>query len=85
MPLRTWDVGVREGRLWRQGQEAALEGSGERVRPHWHRAHWHRYWTGPRDADDRGLVVKCVAPVLVNARLKPAEDDLQAVRRKVRM
>lgn len=91
-PVRLWDVGLREGAVWRQAKEAqaaydaAHPGETERsMRPHWRAAHWHGYWTGPRDSEERGLVIKWIAPVLVQARLAvEAGQDLPAVRRRVR-
>lgn len=41
-------------------------GTGRHVRTHVRRAHWHAYWTGPRD-NPTGLEIKWIAPVVVNA------------------
>lgn len=35
--------------------------------PHIRRAHYHHFWTGPEGSADRKLVVKWIAPILVNA------------------
>ena len=40
-------------------------GAGGSVRPHVRRAHWHRFWTGPRDGERR-LVVRWLPPIFVN-------------------
>ncbi len=57
---RVWDVGVRistairnykAGEAKRSWAEAEGEGRGHASpRPHVRSAHWHTYWTGPRDA-----------------------------------
>ena len=39
--------------------------SGASKQTHWRRGHWHRYWIGARDSDDRQLVPKWLKPVLV--------------------
>ena len=35
-----------------------------RPRPHWRRAHWHSYWTGPRDGE-RIARLKWIPPIPV--------------------
>ena len=54
----TWEVGYRIGAAIRSGRsneetservESQYPGSGTPKRPHVRRAHWHGYWTGPRD------------------------------------
>ena len=34
-----------------------------RMRPHIRRAHWHRYWTGPRSEPDKGPVLMALGGV----------------------
>lgn len=84
-----WDVGVRIGAELRRAQAAASERSdatGQTVRPHMRRAHWHGYWKGPRDpekSDQRRYDLKWLPPTPVNmAGLGP--EDLPAVIRPVR-
>lgn len=56
-----------------------LSGFAEQTkRPHVRRAHWHHYWTGPREGE-RSLVVRWVHPVLVGV----AKGELDAVDREV--
>ncbi|MFA5718562.1 MAG: hypothetical protein WC952_12680 [Desulfobulbaceae bacterium] len=70
---RRWDVGVRIGAALRRAySEHETGGAGEpgesgraRPRPHVRRAHWHSYWTGPRDGE-RQAIVKWIPPVPVN-------------------
>lgn len=43
-------------------------GTGNRtVRPHVRRAHWHTYWTGPRDTAHRRATLKWMSPLLIKA------------------
>jgi hypothetical protein len=70
--VRVWDVGWRVGKMLAEAR--AREGEGRPVesrsspRPHVRRAHWHHYWTGPRDGE-RKLVLRWLHPVLVKANL----------------
>jgi hypothetical protein len=79
-PVRptTWDVGARIGAALRRARDAEHEFSGEpsaagtRPRAHIRRAHWHTFWTGPRDGE-RTPLVKWLPPIPVNV------DDLDAM------
>lgn len=68
---RVWDVGQRIGAALRgygpaQGQAEAVP-TGHRMAPHIRRAHWHGYWTGPRNQPHaRRMIVKWIPPVAVN-------------------
>lgn len=68
--LATWsDVGYRIGadlRAYKRAKSGRSEWQGGSVRPHMRRAHWHHYWTGPRDGD-RELELRWIAPTLVGA------------------
>lgn len=63
-----WDVGYRIGPMLKQAaKERSAEGDdpgGRPVRPHVRRAHWHHYWTGPRESQE--LTLKWLSPILVN-------------------
>ena len=50
-------------------------------RPHVRRAHWHGFWSGPRESDARKLSLKWLPPIQDNLDLG---DDLPAVVRPVR-
>jgi len=75
---QTWEVGVRYGRALRAyrtaaGRSTSTSGAG-RKRPHVRRAHWHGYWTGPRDdPQKRRLELRWLTPILVGAK----ENDLE--------
>lgn len=64
----TWyDVGYRVGaelRAYDRTVSERKQHQGGTVRPHMRRAHWHHYWTGPRDGE-RKLVLKWLAPTMV--------------------
>lgn len=65
--VRYWDVGARIGAALRKAQDAATEPAGterQRKRPHWRRAHWHTYWTGPMDGE-RTTRLKWLPPIAV--------------------
>ena len=71
-----FDVGARIGAKLRQAREAfarvAAE-TGRTVCPHFRRAHWHGFWSGPR-VGERVFKVKWLPPVLV-ANVEPAEPE----------
>ncbi len=59
-----WSVGERIGKtlLGRQAREPGQEG--RTVRPHFRRAHWHGYWSGPRSGEQR-FRYNWISPILV--------------------
>ena len=61
-------LGYRVGAVLRNARAAstASDPTGRAVTPHLRRAHWHRYWTGPRTGD-RKLVLRWVSQTLVAA------------------
>lgn len=68
----TWDVGTRIGAALRRARASAADtdasgGTGTHARPRAHirRAHWHTFWTGPRDGE-RKVKVKWLPPIPVN-------------------
>jgi hypothetical protein len=64
-----WDVGYKVGAVLRSHREAeSIRGEGTHAspRPHVRRAHWHSYWTGPRDDPKKqAIVLKWIHPLLV--------------------
>ena len=69
--VRRWDVGARIGatlRAARDRAEAATyspePGERARPRPHWRRAHFHTFWTGPIEGE-RIARVKWLPPIPV--------------------
>ena len=41
-------------------------GKGTKKSPHFRKAHYHSYWTGKRNSDERKLIVKFLPPTYVN-------------------
>jgi hypothetical protein len=64
-----WDVGYKVGAVLRSHKAAeSIRGEGTHAspKPHVRRAHWHSYWTGPRDdLEKRSIVLKWIHPLLV--------------------
>jgi len=79
----TWyEAGFRFGaeiRAYERYMSERKPHQGGTVRPHVRRAHWHHYWTGPRDGE-RKLVLKWVPQSLVNAA---SGEELGAVGHRV--
>lgn len=68
--VRVWETGYRIGAALRAALLKPTEpddpstGTHARPRPHIRRAHWHHFWTGPRDqAADRRLILRWLPPV----------------------
>ena len=64
----TWMVGYRIGAALRRAHQErdkkSAEGTHASPRPHVRRAHWHSYWTGPKDGK-RKVILKWLPPILV--------------------
>ena len=78
-----WDVGVRISNAIRNYKKRSTEESGAGAdilsdghhaspRPHVRSAHWHTYWTGPREArfPERMPVIKWIPPIPVGVDWK---------------
>lgn len=70
---KVWDVGSRVGAKLRASrawvtQVAANDEEGTHAgpRPHFRRAHWHHYWIGPLNSENRKSVLRWVHQCLVN-------------------
>ena len=61
------EVGFHVGAELREYKRrvSSSEHLGGTVRPHMRRAHWHRFWTGPKDGK-RELVLRWLPPIFVN-------------------
>lgn len=79
--IRKWDVGYRIGSQIRRMKanspdqsenadqsEATVRANqkGSKKAPHARRGHWHHYWIGKRETDERKLILKWVAPIFIN-------------------
>ena len=80
---RVWDVGVRvsaairnfngrQSTAYTNIADAATAGSHASPRPHVRSAHWHTYWTGPRDAafPSRKPVMRWIPPLPIGMNWK---------------
>jgi hypothetical protein len=86
--VTVWEVGCRVGPALRRALEVHHEQGAERQdrdeshhaspRPHIRAAHWHAFWTGPKDSRNRLLVVKWLPPIPVN--VEDPEDLVPTVR-----
>lgn len=72
--VRQWDVGVKIGASLRKVKRQTGEPQSTDMppairkfknRPHVRRAHWHHFWTGPRD--NPKLILRWVSSIAVNA------------------
>jgi hypothetical protein len=84
--IKPWEVGFRIGaeiRAFEERNKEAAEhlGTGTAMRPHVRRAHWHSFWTGPRDQpQQRRKRVRWLPPTPVNVS---HSDDLVPTMHKV--
>jgi hypothetical protein len=84
--ITTWEVGYRIGAKLRafevrRGKADDATGTGASMKPHVRKAHWHSFWTGPRDRhQERKMRVKWLPPIPVNVN---DSDDLVPTMRKV--
>lgn len=62
--VRIWRVGEETGQRLREQREAAVK-SGHSLKPHVRRAHWHGFWSGPKNAEKRKFDVKWLPPIFV--------------------
>jgi hypothetical protein len=69
--VSVWDVGVRMGAVLRRekvqaqkGAQGTTEKQRSSPRPHVRRAHWHGYWSGPRNGEQR-FTLRWMPPLLV--------------------
>lgn len=74
-----WDVGVRIGTALRLGLSRASDDDGEveedtkdspvkrnrSPKAHIRRAHWHHFWVGKKDSNERKLVLRWMPPISV--------------------
>lgn len=87
-PETEYEVGIRFGAAFRKwtagklGSDAEHTGTGSKKRPHVRRAHWHRFWVGKRDSDDRKLIIKWISECFCGMEAGEI-DKLSAVQHKV--
>ena len=86
-PIRDFEVGIRFGAAFRKWTARTLGAehstrTGSHKRPHMRRAHWHRFWTGKRNSDERKLIIKWVSECFCGIADGEA-DKMSAVQHKV--
>lgn len=68
--IENYVVAEREVALLKSGGYSSGEGKsmgkGRAKKSHIRRGHWHHYWVGKRDSNERKLIVKFLMPVIVN-------------------
>lgn len=64
-----WNIGDESGRVLREMSESRSE-QGSKKRPHVRRAHWHGYWTGPRNSPERKFELRWLPPMVVAAPME---------------
>lgn len=78
--IETFDVGINVGKAIRLMKDNSKDKDNNKIdiktiqhkkykqrKAHIRRAHWHRYWVGPRDDPSaRKLIVKWIPPIFVN-------------------
>jgi hypothetical protein len=90
LPVREYVVGERFGEAFRKwtkgclGQSSEHTPTGRKNKPHMRRAHYHRFWTGKRDSDERRLVTRWVHECFCGLTEDEAEGSLDTVRHEVR-
>ncbi len=66
--VKMWEVGLRIGAAFdlakKSSSDAASDGSGQSVRPHIRRAHWHSFWVGKRG--EQTITLRWLPPIPVN-------------------
>ena len=74
--IRKWDMGYRIGSQIRRmkSDDSQKDGTnsgshagsfGSRKSPHARRGHWHHFWIGKHNTDERRLILKWVAPMFI--------------------
>ena len=51
--------------------------------PHSRRGHWHHFWTGAKNSDDRKLILKWIAPTFINKNLSTDSVQLNIVEGRI--
>ncbi|WP_300957627.1 AcrVA2 family anti-CRISPR protein [Faecalibaculum rodentium] len=84
--VKKMDVGAETGeriRIMGRKQKAGTSessgthhGSKSQKSPHMRSGHWHHYWRGKRNTEDRRLVVNWIAPVFINASLVDEDETV---------
>ena len=67
--VQTWDVGIKYAKDIKRkryvNEYSSGTGTSSHKRPHFRKAHWHRFWTGKRGTEERRLITKWIEPIYV--------------------
>lgn len=73
---KLWNVGERIGSNIRKYRNSEIDAYNSKsvsqgkestnLRPHLRRAHWHHFWTGPKDSNERKLILRWLPPIPIN-------------------
>jgi hypothetical protein len=80
--LNVRQVGLRIGTALRSHRRASVSSTGvpqSTMTPHVRRAHWHRFWVGPRNGERR-LTLKWLPPIPVNVDKGEVEATVRPLR-----
>ena len=72
---RIWIIGEDTGRRIRVSTQKNSATTDRTVRPHLRRAHWHGFWTGPRDGQRR-FRYKWLSPIFVGDKNHEDQETL---------
>lgn len=61
---KIWRVGEATGQKLRE-QRTVTQKSRYTLKPHMRRAHWHGFWSGPKNAEKRDFNIKWLPPIFV--------------------
>ena len=84
-PYKVWKCGFRYGIALQKQQSERVQsvatGTGAEKKPHSRRGHYHHFWVGKRDSEERKLILKWVNPTYIHSELV---FDNQAIVHKVK-
>lgn len=82
--VRRWDVATRIAvnirkagniiHMEREEKETPLTEGRRSPRPHIRRGHWHHFWTGSQQENNRKLILRWVEPTFINSQEERAEE-----------
>ena len=89
--VQIWDCGTNTATLIRKmhtGTYTYIPRSsdnkgGTPKSPHSRRGHWHHFWTGAKNSDDRKLILKWIAPTFINKNLSTDSVQLNIVEGRI--
>nr|WP_289707064.1 hypothetical protein [Enterocloster clostridioformis] len=92
--IRNWDVGYRVvNKLEKARSHSEFnsnQGSNEyhsdgqrrmSPKPHWRCSHWHLFWTGKRNCENRKFIIKWIPPTLINCK---SSEELPMIVNQIR-